>query len=282
MLWGLFKKIVIADRLAIYVNVVYGRYETHSGLTLLMATIFFSFQMYCDFSGYSDIAIGAARVMGFKLMTNFNRPIFAKSTGEFWKRWHISLSTWFKDYLYFPLGGNRVPIPRLYINLFIVFVISGLWHGANWTFIVWGAINGFYLIFGLVTKKYRDKFNTMIGLDKYPALHTFIQVITVFILVCLVRVFFRAKSIQEAVFILKKIFSFSGPVWFDGTSMVVMSFTAIIILLIVELKMEYYKGNFSLFNNENRIIRKLSYAVLIIMILLFGVFDGGQFIYFQF
>ena len=282
MLWGLFKKIVIADRLAIYVNVVYGRYETHSGLTLLMATIFFSFQMYCDFSGYSDIAIGAARVMGFKLMTNFNRPIFAKSTGEFWKRWHISLSTWFKDYLYFPLGGNRVPISRLYINLFIVFVISGLWHGANWTFIVWGAINGFYLIFGLVTKKYRDKFNTMIGLDKYPALHTFIQVITVFILVCLVRVFFRAKSIQEAVFILKKIFSFSGPVWFDGTSMVVMSFTAIIILLIVELKMEYYKGNFSLFNNENRIIRKLSYAVLIIMILLFGVFDGGQFIYFQF
>ena len=282
MLWGLFKKIVIADKLAIYVNVVYGRYETHSGLTLLMATIFFSFQMYCDFSGYSDIAIGAARVMGFKLMTNFNRPIFAKSTGEFWKRWHISLSTWFKDYLYFPLGGNRVPISRLYINLFIVFVISGLWHGANWTFIVWGAINGFYLIFGLVTKKYRDKFNTMIGLDKYPALHTFIQVITVFILVCLVRVFFRAKSIQEAVFILKKIFSFSGPVWFDGTSMVVMSFTAIIILLIVELKMEYYKGNFSLFNNENRIIRKLSYAVLIIMILLFGVFDGGQFIYFQF
>ena len=282
MLWGLFKKIVIADRLAIYVNEVYGRYETHSGLTLLMATVFFSFQIYCDFSGYSDIAIGAARVMGFKLMTNFNRPIFAKSTGEFWKRWHISLSTWFKDYLYFPLGGNRVAIPRLYINLFIVFVISGLWHGANWTFIVWGAINGFYLIFGLITKKYRDKFNTIIGLDKHPALHTFIQVTTVFILVCLVRVFFRAKSIPEAVYILKKIFSFSGPLWTEGTSMVVMSFSAIIILLVVELKMEYYKGNFSLFNNENRIIRKLSYAALIIMILLFGVFDGGQFIYFQF
>ena len=282
MLWGLFKKIVIADRLAIYVNVVYGRYETHSGLTLLMATVFFSFQIYCDFSGYSDIAIGAARVMGFKLMTNFNRPIFAKSTGEFWKRWHISLSTWFKDYLYFPLGGNRVAIPRLYINLFIVFVISGLWHGANWTFIVWGAINGFYLIFGLITKKYRDKFNTIIGLDKHPALHTFIQVTTVFILVCLVRVFFRSKNIPEAIYILKKIFSFSGPLWTEGTSMVVMSFSAIIILLVVELKMEYYKGNFSLFNNENRIIRKLSYAALIIMILLFGVFDGGQFIYFQF
>ena len=282
MLWGLFKKIVIADRLAIYVNVVYGRYETHSGLTLLMATVFFSFQMYCDFSGYSDIAIGAARVMGFKLMTNFNRPIFAKSTGEFWKRWHISLSTWFKDYLYFPLGGNRVAIPRLYINLFIVFVISGLWHGANWTFIIWGAINGFYLIFGLITKKYRDKFNRIIGLDKHPALHTFIQVITVFILVCLVRVFFRAKSIPEAIYILKKIFSFSGPLWTEGTSMIVMSFSAIIILLVVELKMEYYKGNFSLFNNDNRIIRKLSYAALIIMILLFGVFDGGQFIYFQF
>lgn len=282
MLWGVFKKIVIADRLAIYVNVVYGRYETHSGLTLLLATFFFSFQMYCDFSGYSDIAIGAARVMGFKLMTNFRRPMLAKNIGEFWQRWHISLSTWFKDYLYFPLGGNRVKVPRWYLNLFIVFVISGLWHGANWTFIMWGAINGFYLLFGIVTQKARDRFNKMIGLNKHPTLHTFLQIITVFILVGFVRIFFRATSTTEAVAIIKKIFTFSGPIWFENISMPLFSFFAIAFLVLAELKMEFYKGSFSFFNNKNLYIRRLSYAALIIMILLLGVFDGGQFIYFQF
>jgi D-alanyl-lipoteichoic acid acyltransferase DltB (MBOAT superfamily) len=129
MLWGLFIKLVIADRLAIFVNAVYNNPEKHSGLTLAIATIFFAFQIYCDFSGYSNIAIGAARVMGFKLMTNFNRPYFSRSIAEFWKRWHISLSTWFSDYLYIPLGGNRVSVPRWYFNLFFVFLVSGLWHG---------------------------------------------------------------------------------------------------------------------------------------------------------
>ena len=282
IVWGLFKKVVIADRLAIYVNTVYGHYDRYSGLTLLMATVFFSFQIYCDFSGYSEIAIGAARVMGFKLMTNFRRPIFAKSTAEFWKRWHISLSTWFKDYLYIPLGGSKVKVSRLYLNLFIVFVISGLWHGANWTFIIWGAINGLYLIFGAITKKYRNKFNTAIGLNQFPVLHQLIQITTVFVLVCLVRVFFRASSVSQAVTILKKIFTFSGPVWFESVSMIAMSFTAIFILLFVECKEEFYRGHFSFLNNPNRIVRKFAYAALIIMILLFGVFDGGQFIYFQF
>ena len=143
MLWGLFMKLVIADRLAIYVNAVYNNSAQHSGITLLVATVFFAFQIYCDFAGYSSIAIGAARVMGFNLMTNFNRPYFSTSISEFWKRWHISLSSWFKDYLYISLGGNRVSIPRWYLNLFIVFVISGLWHGANWTFIIWVRLMGF-------------------------------------------------------------------------------------------------------------------------------------------
>ena len=131
IIWGLFKKLVIADRLGIYVNGAYNNVAEQNGMTLLLATLFFSFQVYCDFSGYSDIAIGTAKVMGFNLMTNFRRPVFAKTTGEFWKRWHISLSTWFKDYLYFPMGGSKVSVPRWYFNLMVVFLISGLWHGAR-------------------------------------------------------------------------------------------------------------------------------------------------------
>ncbi len=136
MLWGFFKKVVIADRLAILVNQVYNNAENYEGAPLLLATYFFAFQIYCDFSGYSDIAIGAAQVMGFKLMDNFNRPYYSKSISEFWKRWHISLSTWFRDYLYIPLGGNRTAKWRWYANLFFTFLISGLWHGANWTFVI--------------------------------------------------------------------------------------------------------------------------------------------------
>jgi len=140
MLWGFFKKVVIADRLAVYVNEIYASPGDENGLALLLATYFFAFQIYCDFSGYSDIAIGAARVMGYDLMENFRTPYLSKSIREFWSRWHISLSTWFRDYLYIPLGGNRVPQVRWFLNLFIVFVVSGFWHGANWTFLIWGAL----------------------------------------------------------------------------------------------------------------------------------------------
>ena len=168
ILWGLFMKIVIADRIAIYVNAVYNNSEQHSGKSLALATVFFAFQIYCDFAGYSNIAIGTAKVMGFKLMTNFNRPYFSRSISEFWKRWHISLSTWFRDYLYISLGGNRVSIPRWYLNLFLVFTISGLWHGANWTYIIWGSLNGFYLVFAIITEKWRKRFKQLIGLDQLP------------------------------------------------------------------------------------------------------------------
>src|SRR5579864_3863024 len=135
-----------------------------------MAAFFFSFQIYCDFSGYSDIAIGAARVMGIRLMTNFNKPYRSKSVSEFWKRWHISLSTWFRDYLYISLGGNRVSIPRWYLNLMIVFLVSGLWHGANWTFVIWGALHGFYLIFALATEKPRKRLAKKFYLDRFSFL----------------------------------------------------------------------------------------------------------------
>ncbi len=282
MLWGFFKKLVIADRLAIYVNVVYDNPGQHSGITLIMATIFFAVQIYCDFSGYSEIAIGAARVMGFKLMTNFNRPYFARDIAEFWKRWHISLSTWFKDYLYISLGGNRVSIPRWYFNLFFVFLISGLWHGANWTFIIWGAINGAYLVFAIIFKNTSNKFNAATGLNKLPRLKHFLQIATTFLLVCFSWIFFRANNLADAFVIIKKMTTLQGSLYYDNISMLLYSFVAIAFLFLAESKVEYFRGNISLFNSSNSLVRNLSYAAVIIMILLLGVFDGGQFIYFQF
>ena len=284
MLWGLFKKIVIADRLAIYVNAVYNNPTQHSGITLILATIFFAFQIYCDFSGYSDIAIGAAKIMGFKLMTNFNRPYFSRNISEFWKRWHISLSTWFKDYLYISLGGSRVSIPRWYFNLAFVFIVSGLWHGANWTFIIWGALNGFYLIFAIISRPVTDKVNQLTGIKKLPWLNRFLQIIVTFILCCFAWIFFRANNVSDSFAIIKRIFTNKDPLFFDkdDPSSFLFSFLGIFILLLIEAKREYYKGDFSFFNNKHWLIRYLSYTVLIIIILLIGVFDGGQFIYFQF
>ena len=155
---------VIADRLALLVNEVYGNPTEYKGLPLIIATIFFAFQIYCDFSGYSDIAIGAARVLGFRLMTNFDRPYSSQSIAEFWRRWHISLSTWLRDYLYIPLGGNRVPPWRRAFNLFFTFLVSGLWHGAAWTFVVWGALHGIYLVLGLWARDVRQTMIRALGL----------------------------------------------------------------------------------------------------------------------
>jgi alginate O-acetyltransferase complex protein AlgI len=282
MLWGLFKKIVIADRLSLYVNAVYGNAANEQGMPLLLATIFFSFQIYCDFSGYSDIAIGAAKVMGFDLMTNFRRPVFAKSTAEFWKRWHISLSGWFKDYVYLPMGGNKGTVLKWMFNIMVVFLISGLWHGANWTFIIWGGINGFYLIFGSVTRKYRTQLNSIAGIDKYPGVLLFFQISGTFLLITFSRIFFRAASVTEALTIVTKIFSFSGSVFTYSLSVIGYSFFAIFILLMVELKKEFYTGPYTLSANTNFWIRSSYYSILVILILILGVFDGRTFIYFQF
>lgn len=282
MIWGLFKKLVIADRLGIYVNGAYNYVDQQDGMTLLLATIFFSFQVYCDFSGYSDIAIGTAKVLGFDLMTNFRRPIFAKSTGEFWKRWHISLSTWFKDYLYFPMGGSKGSVPRWYFNLMVVFLISGLWHGANWTYIIWGGINGFYLVFAIITKKYREKFNSFIGINKFPRLNLFFQILITFFLITFSRIFFRSKTVEDAFAVIKKILTFKGSIFNDGTAILLYSFFAISFLLAVEFKKEFYKGSFTLSHHTNFWVRNSYYSLLVILIILFGVFDGGQFIYFQF
>jgi D-alanyl-lipoteichoic acid acyltransferase DltB (MBOAT superfamily) len=274
-------KLVVADRLAIYVNTVYGTPLDYSGKTLALATFFFAFQIYCDFAGYSNIAIGAARVMGFKLMTNFNRPYFSHSVSEFWKRWHISLSTWFKDYLYISLGGNRVGIPRWYFNLFIVFTISGLWHGANWTYIIWGALNGFYLVFAIVSQPFRDRFNSLLGINRIPFVFSSLQIIITFILTCIAWVFFRASTVNDAWHIVKSMLTLSGELFVDRST-IAYAIVSLLILGGVELFQEYKHKSFLPFKTNKLISEHLAYGILVILILMLGVFDGSQFIYFQF
>ena len=206
MMWGFFKKIVIADRLAIVVDAVYNNPSNYSGFALIVATIFFSFQIYCDFSGYSDIAIGSARVMGFELMENFKRPYFSKSISEFWKRWHISLSTWFRDYLYIPLGGNKVVKWKWYYNLFITFLVSGFWHGANWTFIVWGALHGTYLISSIILSKPKEKILKFLKL-RNTTTHKLCQVGITFLLTTFAWIFFRANTIADAIYVITHLFT---------------------------------------------------------------------------
>ncbi len=284
ILWGMFKKVVIADRLSIYVDKVYGGTpEAHSGLTLLIATYFFAIQIYCDFSGYSDIAIGSARVMGFDLMENFKKPYFAKSISEFWKRWHISLSTWFRDYVYISLGGNRVPKQRWYANLLIVFIVSGLWHGANWTFVFWGFLHGLYLIIAILTTPIRQKLTQKLLFDQYPGIHNVIKVLITFHLVCLGWVYFRADSISIANAIVAKIFTFSdwGDLYIGIQRHFVYSLFGIAILLLIE-NLQTDNNIITYIQERNIFFRWSFYAFCTIIILLIGVFDGGQFIYFQF
>src|SRR3989338_2077528 len=207
MSWGFFKKLVIADHVAVLVDQVYNHPADYTGTSLIIATYFFAFQIYCDFSGYSDIVVGAAQVLGFDLMTNFNFPYMAKSVAEFWKRWHISLSTWFRDYLYIPLGGNRVTKNRWFFNIFAVFLLSGLWHGANWTFIIWGALHGSYLLFSIASSGWRNQAVSALKLNQYPRIHEAIKIFVTFHFVVFAWIFFRANSIKDAVYISTHLFT---------------------------------------------------------------------------
>lgn len=283
ILWGFFKKLVIADRAALYVNAVYGYPRHHSGLTLFLGTVFFAFQIYCDFSGYSDMAIGIARIMGFKLMTNFNRPYFSRSISEFWRRWHISLSTWFADYLYIPLGGNRVTIPRWFFNLLFTFLISGLWHGANWTFVLWGMLNGVYLIVSIIIKKPKDWLIRKSGLSNLKLLNRLLQTFVTFLLILISWVFFRANDLSEAVYIARHVLTFKGPLWYNDSPEIILYPTiGIVLLILVEWNIEFHHKRLTIFENRGWLVKNLAYALVIILILMIGVFDGGQFIYFQF
>ncbi|MEJ8755576.1 MBOAT family O-acyltransferase [Pontibacter sp. H259] len=294
MAWGFFKKVVIADNLALMVDNVYNNPTEYTGISLILATFFFAFQIFCDFSGYSDIAIGSAQVMGFTLMKNFNRPYLAKSIPEFWSRWHISLSTWFRDYLYIPLGGNRVPKWRWYYNIFIVFMVSGLWHGASWTFIVWGALHGIYQVFGFMTRSKRERLAEGIGLTKMPALHGALQTITVFLLASFAWIFFRASSLADAQHIAYNSIAGLGNItdisWqtinhlvFLDTSPKVftVAILSIILMEIIHRMQEKYSMR-ELIGNWPGWKRWSLYYAFIILFLLFGHFSEGQFIYFQF
>ena len=296
--WGLFKKVVIADRLAIFVSQVYDTPTQYEGIPIIVATIFFSFQIYCDFSGYSDIALGTAEVMGFKLMKNFDRPYFSKNISEFWRRWHISLSTWFRDYLYIPLGGNRVNTYRRYFNLFFVFTMSGLWHGANWNYIAWGALHGFYLIFAILTQKPRDFINKVTGISKIPFLFKIIQASTTFILVAFAWIFFRGSYLEmsqlehlithlfsnlPAVNELLKFDYVSRNIFLDQT----LTEFCIAIALIILMEMIHYiqrdKSIRQLIAAQPLVFRWAIYFTGIMLFFLLGVFDKpAQFIYFQF
>ena len=294
MAWGMFKKVVIADNLAIMVNNVYNNPLEYEGISLVIATIFFAFQIYCDFSGYSDIAIGAAQVMGFKLMLNFNRPYYAKSISEFWKRWHISLSTWFRDYTYIPLGGNRVVKWRWYYNLFITFLVSGLWHGANWTFVIWGAVHGLYLILAVVSKEKWSAFYQKFNINPSGSLISGLQVLTTFSLVCFAWIFFRANNLSDALYIIQHSFSSISNLWKmsasdinhvlfldGGFNIFMISVFAILIMEIIHFMQR--KGSIRLLLTRRPVwLRWLAYYFLIFSILLFGQFESQDFIYFQF
>ncbi|MBT4723272.1 MBOAT family protein [Candidatus Falkowbacteria bacterium] len=292
VLWGLFKKVVIADRLAVFVEMVFDSPHDYYGLSVIIATIFFAFQIYCDFSGYSDMAIGIAQMLGYDLMDNFRRPYHSKSIGEFWKRWHISLSSWFKDYVYIPLGGNRVKLYRWYLNLFIVFLVSGLWHGANWTFVFWGSLHGLYLIIGIITFKYRQKIVTKIRLNLYPTLHKVIQIFITFGLVCLSWLFFRSDSIGDAFLLIKNIFKgWSDLFILENVNQLIFLGQGfrrfvIAIALILFLELVHFiqrQGSMRQMLVEKPVyVRLIIYSILILSIVVLGQFQNTEFIYFQF
>jgi D-alanyl-lipoteichoic acid acyltransferase DltB (MBOAT superfamily) len=285
ILWGFFKKVVIADRLAIYVNNVYDHPQAHSGWILILATVFFAFQIYCDFSGYSDIALGTAKAMGFRLMTNFRQPYFAQSVREFWRRWHISLSTWFRDYLYIPLGGNRGTLVPTMLNLMIVFVVSGLWHGASWTFVVWGALHGIYVV---VETWFEAR---QIRLFPQNRLSAVVKTLLTFIFVSFAWVFFRANSFTDARHIITHFLFFNGETLaapFEGALLgheieLWLSFALIGLLLIVDR----FDGRWTISAALARTPAPFRWAVYYAAtaaILFSGMYGTGaqQFIYFQF
>ena len=271
MVWGYFMKLVLADRCGLYVDTIFNNVDKHNGGSFLLASLLFPFQIYGDFAGYSLIAIGVARVLGFKLMENFHRPYFACTVGEFWHRWHISLSTWFKDYVYIPLWGNRVGRIRNYFNLLITFVISGIWHGANWTFFCWGSLHGILLCIEKTLGFSKRKFT---GVKKFC--HWFVT----FVLVCFAWILFRANNLHEATVILKGIFTNPGMPKPEFANFIAIGL-AMVVLFIKEFSDEYHwKMRFA--DSRCWYVRHIYIVLMISYIILFGVFGGDQFIYFQF
>lgn len=295
MLWGYFMKVVLADRIAVFVDTVYGDFETYTGVYLIVATILFAVQIYCDFSGYSVIAMGAAEILGIRLMENFNAPYLSVSVAEFWRRWHISLSSWFRDYLYIPLGGNRKGKMRKYINLLITFGVSGLWHGADWSYVIWGLLNGVWQIIGDLLKPFKKKAACFLDIREDSLSHKCIRMVATFFLVDLAWVFFRADSAFIALRIIRRMFTAKNHwVWFDGSlfgcGLNRQNFTLMIwgIMLLFVADICKYRGI-----SLRKVVAKQDYwaqcftvTATVLGILLFGMwgagYDAANFIYFQF
>lgn len=278
MVYGIFKKVVIADRLSVYVNQVYGNLENATTISVIIACVFFSIQIYCDFSGYSDIARGAAKFMGFDLMTNFNRPYLARSIGEFWSRWHISLSTWFRDYLYIPLGGNREGLWKLYRNLIIVFLVSGLWHGANWTYVVWGALHAFFILFALLTKNSRAEIGNILKIDANALPVIFFNRLIVFTAVTFAWIFFRSKNLTEATAVINKIAALDFKTNISQLTAEKGPLNLILSLVVIGLLIVSYK-----LPRDLNLKHNIAFVtVVVFLILLLGKSGSAEFIYFQF
>jgi alginate O-acetyltransferase complex protein AlgI len=284
ILWGLFKKIVIADNCARFANTIFENYPEYSGPTLLLGALFFTFQIYCDFSGYSDIAIGTAKLFGIDLLRNFAFPYFSRDIAEFWRRWHISLSSWFKDYLYIPLGGSKGGQWKSIRNTLIIFVVSGFWHGANWTFIAWGLLNAIYIMPSIILKSNRNNLDIVAAGKFFPTFKELGSIILTFSLTVLAWIFFRSENITNAVHYIYLMFSFHNlkVPFFPG-----ISTSPIIILLIIAFMLIEWIGKeqkyaiAQIFKNSHQVVRWGFYYVLIILIFLMGG-SQQQFIYFQF
>lgn len=275
LLWGYFLKLCVADRIAEYVDSIYNNVQMHSSASLLLATVFFSFQIYGDFAGYSLIAKGCAKCLGYELMENFHRPYLSLNIKEFWKRWHVSLSSWFQDYVYVPLGGNRGSFLRTLFNLLITFLISGLWHGASWNFVIWGLIHGIYLIVYKNVESFLSPFAYKNTLSKI------INILVTFFLVTLAWIFFRANNITDAIYVLKGILTSKGEIFTGSGTVMLLSITSLLILITKSIKDEFHIP-IKILNNSHLSIRLISFIILTCYILLFGALDSHQFIYFQF
>tara|TARA_R110002050_G_scaffold42235_3_gene101875 strand:- start:2068 stop:3516 length:1449 start_codon:yes stop_codon:yes gene_type:complete len=284
ILWGLFKKIVIADNCAEYANQIFNNSADYNGSTLLLGALFFTFQIYGDFSGYSDIAIGTSRLFGFDLMQNFNFPYFSRDIAEFWRRWHISLSTWFRDYLYIPLGGSHGGTLMKVRNTFIIFIVSGFWHGANWTFIVWGALNAIYFLPLLLTKRNRDNLEIVAQGKLLPGLKEFLLMLLTFVLSVFAWIFFRSENIRHAISYISELLSpslFSIPKFPDMYNAFI---TIIFVGLFVVIEWLGREGQFAIAGLGLKLKRPFRYAMYYAIILAIFWFSGKeqQFIYFQF
>lgn len=272
--WGAFMKLCVADRLGMYVDAVYGNIANHSGTTLLFTSVAYTMQIYADFAGYSLMAIGCGKMLGIRLQNNFNLPYFSKTITEFWSKWHMSLTGWFKNYVYFPLGGNRVSKPRWIFNIMAVFLLSGLWHGAAYTFIIWGAIHGVAQVLEKIV--YGDKVK---HLPSRISLGNTFRFALTFTIVSFAWVFFRLPSAEQAFEVISKIFTARGAIYNEPTLYLALMSLSI---LIIKDTCDQFNIGISFFNSKNVLMRYLSVAFIICFILLFGVLEGGQFIYFQF